>query len=57
MKKIRFEMLGHTEQYDPETDETKQVESLATVEMPYSEENLAIAKEQAYNGEYTIEED
>ena len=57
MKKIQFEILGYTEQYDPETNETKQVESVATVEMPYSEENLLIAKERAYNGDYTVEDD
>lgn len=57
MKRIRFEILGYKEQYDRETEETKQVESLATVEMPYSEGNLLIAQERAYNGEYTVEDD
>lgn len=29
----------------------------AAVTMPYSEANLEIAKKEAYNGEYTIEDD
>lgn len=30
---------------------------LSRVEMPYTEENEAIAKAEAYNGEYTVEDD
>lgn len=31
--------------------------NLAPVTMHYSEESLAVAKKEAYNGEYTIEDD
>lgn len=32
-------------------------ESFADIEMPWSEKNEEIAKKEAYNGEYTIEDD
>ncbi len=32
-------------------------DSLSSVEMPWSEANEEIAKKEAYNGEYTIEDD
>lgn len=35
----------------------KMQNSLLPVEMPWSEANEAIAKAEAYNGEYTIEDD
>ena len=53
MKYIRFTVLGYAKHGDPESSQ----ECPATVELPYSEENLLIAKERAYNGVYTVEDD
>ena len=38
-------------------DDPEYVELLSGVEMPWSEANEAIAKAEAHNGEYTIEDD
>lgn len=51
MKKIVYKVLGKTTTEDVET------EVLCGVERPYSEANKEIAKREAYNGEYTIEDD
>lgn len=51
MKKIVYKVLGKTIAEDVET------EVLCGVERPYSEANTEIAKREAYNGEYTIEDD
>ena len=51
MKKIVYKVLGKTAAEDVE------VEVLCGVERPYSEANEEIAKREAYNGEYTIEDD
>lgn len=51
MKKIVYKVLGKT------TTEDVDAEVLCGVERPYSEANEEIAKREAYNGEYTIEDD
>lgn len=51
MKKIVYKVLGKT------TTEDVEAEVLCGVERPYSEANKEIAKREAYNGEYTIEDD
>lgn len=51
MKKIVYKVLGKT------TAEDVEAEVLCGVERPYSEANVEIAKSEAYNGEYTIEDD
>ena len=51
MKKIVYKVLGKT------TAEDVEAEVLCGVERPYSEANEEIAKAEAYNGEYTIEDD
>ena len=51
MKKIVYKVLGKT------TAEDVEAEVLCGVERPYSEANEEIAKSEAYNGEYTIEDD
>ena len=51
MKKIVYKVLGKTTTEDVET------EVLCGVERPYSEANEEIAESEAYNGEYTIEDD
>ena len=51
MKKIVYKVLGKT------TTEDVEAKVLCGVERPYSEANKEIAKAEAYNGEYTIEDD
>lgn len=51
MEKIVYKVLGKT------TAEDVEAEVLCGVERPYSETNEVIAKREAYNGEYTIEDD
>lgn len=51
MKKIVYKVLGKT------TTEDVEAKVLCGVERPYSEANEEIAKREAYNGEYTIEDD
>lgn len=58
MKKLIYKVKGYTSVYNPETKEEEQHLSLATVtkEKP-SEADIDLAKEIAYGGEYTIEDD
>lgn len=57
MKNIIYKIMGLTSVYNPTTGQVEQKEVLAGVETEYSEENLELAKVEAYNGEYTIEEE
>lgn len=57
MKKIIYNTLGYMGVYHPKTDTVENVECLIGVEKPYSKANEEIAKAEAYNGEYTIEDD
>ena len=57
MKKIVYEVIGTMAVYNPKTNAVEDVECLIGVERPYTEENLEIAKAEAYSGEYTIEDD
>lgn len=57
MQRIKYRVLGYMDSYNPDTEETEQVEVLSHVDIPYSADNLAIAQRDAYNGEYTIEDD
>lgn len=57
MKTIKYKIRGYTGIYNPQTEETEQVTCLVGVERPYSEKNIAVAQEEAYNGEYTVEDD
>lgn len=57
MKIIKYKILGYSEVFNPKTEIVERIENIAEIEMPYSESNLEFAKEEAYNGEYTIEDD
>ncbi len=57
MKVIKYKLLGYTTVYNIELEKEERVECFATVERPYSEANVEIAQSEAYNGEYTIEDD
>ncbi len=57
MKKIKYKVLGYTKVYNPETEEIEQKVCFADFIRDYSETNEAIAQREAYNGEYTIEDD
>lgn len=57
MKKIVYKALMFEDIFNEETRELERKEVLCTVEAGYCEEALDVAKHQAYNGEYTIEED
>lgn len=57
MKIIKYKILGYMGIHNLQTEETEQTECLVGVERPYSEENLAVAQKEAYNGEYTVEDD
>ena len=58
MKILTYKVMGYTSVYSSETEDAEQRESLAevTVENP-SDADIARAKDIAYNGEYTIEDD
>ena len=59
MKVIRYEVMGKTVvtvSREDETYENVEQDLLFGVERPYSEENEALAAEEAYNGVYTVEE-
>lgn len=58
MKKLIYQIAGYTEVYNPETKKVEQQLSLGEmiVENP-TEKDVENAKEYAYNGEYTIEDD
>lgn len=55
MKTIIFKIPGHTVETDRDGNETN-METLAEVSMPYSKENLALAKASAF-GEVEVAED
>lgn len=57
MKKIRYNILAYTWVWNEETKEKEKKECLAEIEAPYTEENYQKAITEAYNGEYTIEDD
>lgn len=56
MRHIVYYVSDFTYQYNPETDAVERIEVYTRNTLPYSEENISIAKERAYNGDYTIEE-
>ena len=57
MKVIKFKSKGFTEAYNHEAESVEKQEILVDVSMSYSTANEEIAKAEAYNGEYTIEDD
>ena len=56
MKLIKYKVLCYDNIID-ENGNDAQVETLAEVIVEYSEESLELAKLNAYNGEFTIEDD
>lgn len=57
MKRIIYKKTGRITTYDPETMTETFTEILVGVNVEYTETNEAIAKAEAYKGEYTIEDD
>lgn len=57
MKFITYKVLGYIGYYNQETQEEEQIECFSEVKRPYSEANEEIAKCEALNGEYIIEDD
>jgi hypothetical protein len=57
MNKIKYQVLSYRTVYDEEKEENTQIETMVTIEMPYSPGVEEVAKSEAYNGEYTIEDD
>lgn len=57
MKILKYEVLGYIGMYNPDTEEVEQVKCFTEIKRPYSEANEEIAKEESYNGHYTIEGD
>lgn len=57
MEYIIYKVKGYTSMYNPETEEVEQKEILVGVKTPYTEDALQKAVTEAYNGEYTIEDD
>lgn len=60
MKVIRYKVIGKTIVAIAKEDgtyENVEQDLLYGVERPYSEQNEELAKNEAYNGEYTIEDD
>ena len=60
MKIICYKVLGKTiinTAKDDGTCEDIEHDLLCGVEIPYSKQNEELAKKEAYNGEYTIEDD
>lgn len=57
MKKIKYYIQGTSNDYDESTESSKSIEILILIEREYNEANEEIAKSEAYNGEYTIEDD
>lgn len=57
VKMLKYKVVGYTSVYNAATDKVEQKECFYTVEKAYSEANEEIAKREAYNGEYTIEDD
>lgn len=56
MKKLLYQIPCKTFTTN-EVGEEEALDTLSRVEMPWSAENEARAKVEAYNGEYTIEDD
>lgn len=57
MKVLKYQTIGYVWEYNPETEQSEKKQVLFDTERPYSEANEEIAKTEAYNGEYTIEDD
>ena len=57
MKVIKYKVSGLIGKYNYETETVEDVPCLIETIRPFSEENESIAKSEAYNGEYTIEEE
>lgn len=57
MKRIIYKKAGRVTKYDPKTMTEEFSEILVEVNVEYTEANEAIAKAEAYKGEYTIEDD
>lgn len=57
MKKIKYFVSWVMDSVNPETGLAEEKEMLVGIEAPYSEANAEIAKNEAVNGEYTIEDD
>lgn len=57
MKYLIYKIEGLSSVYNRETEELQEVPILSRVKMPYSEANEEIAKREAYNGDYEIEDD
>ena len=57
MKYSKYQILAYSHRYNQDTDAVEKVEELVTVTAQYSEEAEATAKQTAYNGQYTIEDD
>jgi hypothetical protein len=57
VKKLKYQVKGIQRAYNQSISAVEDKEFLATVIVPWSEENEEIAKAEAYNGEYTIEDD
>ena len=55
MKIIKYNLSVRVNAGTP--DDPEYVELLSAVEMPWSEDNETIAKTEAHNGKYTIEDD
>ena len=56
MKKIVYQIKGHIVVYNPDSGQNERRETIARVETEYTEASVELAKSEAYNGEYTIEE-
>lgn len=56
MKRITYKKMGQMHEYDVVDGEMVSKDVLIDFELPFSNENEAIAKAEAYNGEYTIED-
>lgn len=58
MKKLIYEITGYSEVYNHETNEVEQQQILVGIEVENpTAADIERAKEAAYNGEYTIEDD
>lgn len=57
MKRIRYKILSSTGVCNPNTEKVEWEDCLVGIVCQYSEANEETAKREAYNGEYTIEDD
>lgn len=58
MKKLTYQIAGYTEVYNPDTDKVEEALSLATVVVENATDaDIERAKEIAWGGEYTVEDD